>query len=353
MRSLLYLSIIGYHRGARQRAQHICKAFVDHDWNVAFVEPGIHNQAYHSDGLYVCSPTVSPKSRLPHMNVSKEEAKDVIDWFVKQEGPVIIYTGCLYWINVIKMLKSIRKDVIVIYDMLDSFWNFSDLAPYKDQLINVHKEILELADHVLYISSAMKDLLHDTPAHHVRNACWFENYDIPLEKEDPPIVGYAGTIADWFDVESAVEIVKAGIRLELLGTCSINLPDELEKCYRGTVQWHGLPDIMKRWSCGLIIHKMNDLTNTADHTKMYEHMAMGLPIVAYPSDSSKYILDNMIEHNPANSDLITLTLDYVSGIKKQLMLDSDDAIIRRKEWALHNTWNERYNQIMNIIDRIK
>jgi len=349
MKSIAYFSVIGYHRGARQRAQHICRTFVKNGWNAAFIEPGLHNPPYFSDHIYVCSPIISPKRRLPSMQISLSEAGDVVEWIMAQEGPVTLYVGCLYWIDLVRKLKGLRDDITIVYDILDSFWDFSDLSAYRNELMSVHMQLLQLADHVLYTSSAMKDMLHGREAHHVRNACWFEQFDIPLNKESPPVVGYAGTIADWFDVEGAMKVVDAGLNLELVGTCSIKLPQKLLDCHIGTVNWDGLAKVMSRWSCGTIMHKMNTLTDRADHTKLYEHMALGIPIVAYPSTSSKYIVNDIVKTNAKDVDLLTLTTDYVPSILYQIEDDSDGKIARRKEWAKKNTWDDRYKQISEII----
>ncbi|MEO8849332.1 MAG: polysaccharide pyruvyl transferase family protein [Casimicrobiaceae bacterium] len=103
-----------------------------------------------------------------------------------------------------------------------------------------------------------------------------------------PIVGYFGALASWFDFDLLAAVAKHRPDLEfvLIGQDYDATPD--------AVNWQSLPNVhrlgvvpyedLPRWACwfdvGMIPFKVNAITESTSPLKLFEYMALGLPVVA-------------------------------------------------------------------------
>lgn len=100
----------------------------------------------------------------------------------------------------------------------------------------------------------------------------------------PPVLGYLGCIAHWFDWPLVVAIAKASphARVELVGPCVVpppaGLPSNvhiLPACKQSEVVDH-----LARFSVGMIPFRDDPLTIGVDPIKFYEYRAAGLPVLS-------------------------------------------------------------------------
>ncbi|MDP2263659.1 MAG: glycosyl transferase [Hydrogenophaga sp.] len=100
----------------------------------------------------------------------------------------------------------------------------------------------------------------------------------------PPVLGYVGTIREWFDWALVTQVAEAvpAVQVRLIGPldhpCPHPLPSNVEclpACSHGAAIEH-----MAGFSAGLIPFRVNRLTRAVDPIKYYEYAALGLPVLS-------------------------------------------------------------------------
>lgn len=100
----------------------------------------------------------------------------------------------------------------------------------------------------------------------------------------PPVLGYVGTIREWFDWNLVSQIAEAAPewKVRLIGPLDhpppSSLPSNVEclpACSHGAAI-----EQMARFSAGLIPFRLNRLTHAVDPIKYYEYAALGLPVLS-------------------------------------------------------------------------
>ncbi|PTR13967.1 glycosyltransferase involved in cell wall biosynthesis [Nitrosospira sp. Nsp2] len=175
------------------------------------------------------------------------------------------------------------------YDAMDNYPAFyrgwSRLA-----MMNRERKVINKVSTILTSSSALYDRLRYM-ASDVRlalNACAVDRLP-PVGKAcsfpdgQRPVIGYVGTIGDWFDWKLVITLAKSNlkIKLRLIGPVYVRppaLPDNI------SVE-PPLPHIealsaMTQFNVGLIPFKETTLTSSVDPIKYYEYRALGLSVVS-------------------------------------------------------------------------
>lgn len=340
MKTFLFLGINCY-PGTKHRLHHICRCFKEDGWRVLFIQPVEMEGFVKYDGIYTASVVESPFTKMGRGALRSDYSWEHIKNWIGVGSELVIWIQSPIWLPFVEILKSYYKGIKVIYDINDYFWGFRVLSPYRDVLEPMHNQFIQLSDHVVGSSKYLIDSIPNSIL--IKNACWFEEWGVPLTPEKPPIVGYCGTISDWFDTELALEIVKAGYRLELVGALHSPLAEKLESYYLGESNYRELPPILQRWSCGLILHQHNQLTDGADCIKTYEYHAMGLPVIGQPTVS------NLYQQKDGSLIRVADSKTFILAIAEELVSDSPERYILRKKWAKKNTWKCRFQQIKEML----
>lgn len=177
----------------------------------------------------------------------------------------------------------------VVFDLMDNFPAFyKGLA--KEAMRKNLSDILKRANFVSFSSTPLQAkygaLAVDSCV--VLNAydpssIIAHNSQYPSNHEGPrKVLGYLGTIAEWFDWELVREIALAnpGLLIRLIGPVykgpSFTLPDNIE--ITGIRAHDKAMAEMSEFDAGLIPFKVNELTEFVDPIKYYEYRALGLKV---------------------------------------------------------------------------
>ncbi|HSM01049.1 MAG TPA: glycosyltransferase [Acidimicrobiia bacterium] len=101
-----------------------------------------------------------------------------------------------------------------------------------------------------------------------------------------PVFGYHGSLyGDWFDWDSVVALAESrrDARIVLIGdaaTAPDGLPGNVHLL--GLRPQHLLPGYIARFDVGLIPFKVTDTTHAVSPLKVYEYLAMGVPVASTP-----------------------------------------------------------------------
>ena len=101
---------------------------------------------------------------------------------------------------------------------------------------------------------------------------------------DSNLLGYIGTIGEWFDWEIVFKLaqVKPRMNIHVIGPVVAALPERLPENVKllGPCRNDEAISAMGKFSIGLIPFKQNRLTASVDPIKYYEYRAMGLPVIS-------------------------------------------------------------------------
>lgn len=112
------------------------------------------------------------------------------------------------------------------------------------------------------------------------------NHSKASQPMDRPVLGYVGTIREWFDWPLVLQLAQATPQatIRLIGPLDTpplaRLPPNVEwlpACPHPMAMQH-----MAQFSAGLIPFELNRLTDGVDPIKYYEYAALGLPVLSTP-----------------------------------------------------------------------
>ncbi|MBB5608023.1 MULTISPECIES: glycosyl transferase [unclassified Janthinobacterium] len=175
-----------------------------------------------------------------------------------------------------------------LFDVMDDFPAFYR-GYSRHAMERSERAVAALAGQVTVSSSLLARRFADCGErlHLALNACAFETLPPPdalPPRPEQPVLGYVGTIAQWFDWELVIALARANpdlpVRLigPVFGAVPAQLPDNIEllpACeHRQAIRF------MQSFSVGLIPFKRTTLTDSVDPIKYYEYRALGLPVLS-------------------------------------------------------------------------
>jgi len=162
-----------------------------------------------------------------------------------------------------------------------------------------------------------------------------------LRNYKKPIIGYIGAIAEWLDKELIEKIAKEINGSIILIGMNTNYNFGANNIYcLGEKRYDDLINYICDFSICIIPFKELPITKTVNPVKMYEYLAAG-----------KKIISTNFEGIRKFSDYIIIAKDHTDFINKlKINLQSIDLELeKRLNFARKNTWEERINQLREII----
>ncbi len=246
----------------------------------------------------------------------------------------------------------------LVYDCMDEHAGFSHnsaMAVHDQQLL------LEHSDLVLFSSAPLLER-HSTPsmnALRLPNAVDFDLFHPaanPLDSEllnrfKPPIIGYYGAIADWFDGELVRQLAAAHPEWSFVLIGATDLADL--RPLRGLPNIHLLgekpypeiPKYLSAFDACIIPFKQGALTHATNPVKLFEFMAASKPVVATKLDElSRYA---------AQVTLASNFTEWDAALRQALAEDKTPALLEsRYEFARRNTWPDRWQTLTAALTRL-
>jgi glycosyltransferase involved in cell wall biosynthesis len=264
----------------------------------------------------------------------------------------------VWWVGIPSraVLKTIDQfnARFLVYDCIDNFASFHK----KHVTIDRTERLVASKAKMIFATSAklaerMSQINPQT--YLVPNAVDFEHFamrnppcSIPADMAQikPPILGYFGELADWFDFDLVIELAKhnPSWSIVLIGQTHVaqakNLFHLANVHYLGRKEYVDLPAYLHHFDVCLLPFKVNEFTASINPVKLYEYMASGKPIVSTPINEVNHFR-GIIE--VADREMFSNT------VRRVLDSNADPKHAERVETARQNTWDRRIEQIAQLL----
>ena len=240
----------------------------------------------------------------------------------------------------------------IIFDCLDDFTSFGNVISEREK---EELSLISSSDLVLATSSyLLKKVMNKTKRSlFLPNAGEFEHFNKTKNgrlKYKKPIIGYFGSISDWFDTDLIEYLASSRSEFTFVmigytfGADIRKLQEFPNVHFLGERPYSELPKYLHDFDVCLIPFKMIPLIDATHPVKIYEYFAAGKPVVA----------TKMTELYPM-ADMCYLAKDKEDFLKKlDLAVNEKDETITKKrmKFASENTWEHRFETLYNELKKI-
>jgi glycosyltransferase involved in cell wall biosynthesis len=170
----------------------------------------------------------------------------------------------------------------------------------------------------------------------------------PILRQGKPIIGYFGSLAQWFDYELVIELAKRrDYEVVLIGydydgsMKRYGLDRRKNLRVIGPIPYQRLPRYAHWFDVSMIPFRLNEITESTSPIKLFEYMALGHPIVSTGLPECRKYRSVLIGES---------TEGFLGAVDRALGLRSDAeycATLRRE--ALENTWQAKAEQIDHLL----
>lgn len=258
-----------------------------------------------------------------------------------------------------------------VFDAVDNWLEHSSYKKFAEPLKENYKNLLEDSDVVLSVSRALADYLRqqsDKPEkiYFVPNASDRSLFSRgfltnkkqavileSLKKKYEQVLGYIGVIQkDRLDFVLLEEILKAFPRRavvlagpiwkDLRQRCQ-NLAARYSNLYLlGNVHRDDWRPVADYFDLAIAPHLTGGFMSYISPTKIYEYLAVGLPVVSTPV-SDVDLLDNQVE-------IAKTPEEFLRAIDRLLATETHEKRVARQKFIADNhLWEKRYQEIKNLL----
>ena len=356
---IIYLPIVGWNT-LFQRAQQLMTVAAKHGITVYHVNPHITSRKFRvsntsTKNVYEILPETAAYPRrgmsiLAAKKLAKQIASIVTTNHTQQ---TLIWVNAPYWNKVVQVLKTLLEDAPVVYDILDDFVSFDDLVPYKESLLRGHSQLIKTSTIISYTA---KNLLRVYPAIKSNRSIYLPNgvnvneWSISEPPKDNILVGFFGSFAFWADVKPIYMLLSKQVPVEIIGPISnSNLYATPNLRVLPAISHNELSVHASKWSCGIIPFLKLSLTDCTDPVKLYEYMALGLPVVASELSELQLIASTMNEYIRPTLVPCGQPEAFADAVLKAVNSDTIEKRLARREWASKQSWESRMTTMLTTL----
>ncbi len=236
----------------------------------------------------------------------------------------------------------------ITYDCMDFHAGFSTNRP---EMLEEEKDLILSADCTLVSSRFLEREVGGEARRRLllRNACDYDHFARVGERTPttPPMIGYYGAIADWFDTDLVADLAERHPewRFVLIGS---TFSADLNRLHRlsnismvGEQPYSELPGWLEQIDVLLLPFVRKPLTEATNPVKAYEILAAGKPLVSVP-------IAEMIELSPL-VQLASTVSEFEEEIARALAGNDAGAIEARRAFARQHTWRKRFEILEPVL----
>lgn len=263
--------------------------------------------------------------------------------FLSGIRPVIYYTSPVH----VEMIHTYNPSLVIFDSVDEPSDEFEAWRPYYYRAVSTADVVLAASDKLYHMALSLN---HNT--HLVPNACDYQyfsgNTGVPEEIQgiSRPVIGYIGVMASWcdFDLLSAAAKRLPHCNFVMIGPLYNveEVPQLPNLHWLGFKPYEMLASYVNSFDVGIIPFKNTSMTESVNPIKMWEYMAAGIPVVTSALPEAQKYGDLVLHSN--NED------EFIDNINRSLYSDSEEKRRARKWIAEQNSWVERAQRIIEIIE---
>lgn len=257
------------------------------------------------------------------------------------------------WNRAVEFLRQRRPAVLVsdCHDLLGGFRRMSREIIAAEELLFQQAEILVFSAKSLlekkraefpWLGENLRKTVEIIP-----NGAEVSHFQWSAESKQR-IVGYAGSLDEWFDVEAVQAAARANPQAQfvLLGRIEDEKVRTLEALSNvrlyGEVPYNRLPTYLSEFDVGLIPFLVNPLTLATNPIKLYEYFACGMPVVSsHLPEVAAYGSLVYTASTPA---------EFAAQVSRALVEQEPEHRRQRRVVAEGESWTVRAAQLARVVE---
>ncbi len=277
-----------------------------------------------------------------------------------QNVPKVVWLSHPYHIDYIDI---VRTEKVIVYDCLEEF-SLIGRSERDMRIVDVEKNLAEQVNIILAAGYSHTERLKKVNSQTYNfpqgvdcakfalqpNFCNFFADDI--KKIPTPRIGFCGCLKDYDNFELLEKIVslQSEWSFVFVGGVAANISSRFNKLkslsnvyFLGWREPKLLPYYLREFDVGIIISKVNELTNTFSPYKLYEYIGAGIPVVSTP-------IREVLQYE----DIVEIADEpeqFVVAIARCLKQDRSEAERRRLFVLKKNSWDSRAKFALNLFHR--
>ncbi len=246
-----------------------------------------------------------------------------------------------------------------VFDAVDDWREHTQFTARRAELEGRYKDIRDGYNAIFTVSESLRDgLFAKTKAHWIPNGVDLTHFSRRPKEAWPaniaalprPIIGYAGVIESRVDEEILSAIADAYPNGSLVLAGPVWRKDAAFKKLAarpnvhllGAKPYADVPTILSACDIGIIPHKVNAFTKSMNPLKLYEYLAIGLPVVTTPiAGLTGFEKGVHVASTPAA---------FVDETQNALTQKKDPAVLRAL--VENHGWDRRVDRMLEIIDAL-
>ena len=246
------------------------------------------------------------------------------------------------WLEVAESLRS-AFGFPIVYDCHDFLPGFERIS---QEVLEREEALLERSDFVVFSSEYLQEVTTrrlpsiQPKSGLVRNGANPTDFTSALSFTRPAgrrIIGYAGALDWWFDVDLLMHAAAAhpDCLFQLVGRVEHAGVLRMKSCPNvelvGEVPYGRIPGYLKTWDAAMVPFLINTVTDAVDAIKLYEYFSAGLPVISTPLPEAKRFsgIVYIAEDAASFSACIGAALAEEGEAKRESRL----AVARAETWA--------------------
>jgi glycosyltransferase involved in cell wall biosynthesis len=263
--------------------------------------------------------------------------------------PAMVFVQLPFWAGLGRELSR-RLGIPLVYDRIDLHTGFPGVPPEVEA---AEAALLREADLVCATSALLADLPRSLGARvlPLPNAADLAAFPAPSGARSPwapARIGYVGALGPWFDAAAvkAAALALPGWRFRLAGRVEDagvaalgGLPNvELA----GEIPFRKVPGFLAGVDAALVPFQDLPLTRAVDPVKLYEALALGLPVVARRLPETRRWAEPLVY-------LYDTPEDFVRQVRRAVEEDSPERAGERRQAAEGESWDRRAARLLRAL----
>ncbi|HEV8582059.1 MAG TPA: glycosyltransferase [Thermoanaerobaculia bacterium] len=269
---------------------------------------------------------------------------------LRRERPLMVLVQLPFWAELGRELAR-RLAVPLVYDRIDLHTGFPGVPA---EIEAVEDRLLRDADLVCATAAMLAERPPGASPRVLRLPNGVDLAAFPLHTEPRPVaggqpcIGYVGALGPWFDAEAVAAAARTlpGWRFRLAGRVedpqigSLAALPNVETV--GEIPFPEVAPFLAGLDAALVPFRDLPLTRAVDPVKLYEALAMGLPVVARRLPETERWSEPLVY-------LYDRPEDFVRQLRRALAENTPDLARRRRQAAEQESWDHRAAELINAV----